>query len=352
MKSNVIALGNSPSSGSTFFADLLDSTNYTACGPEISLFSLEFLYDYNNFKYKLKNTSKCSAVYFERNILVYNDICEYGLSEKKIYDLANRSSSLSEFLDNFALHYLSLRGKVTTGIVYEKSPQNIHCIKKYLENTDNYFIHIVRNPINIYKSLLKRGILNNIALITWLIEEAQIYDYLNHERVIVVKYEDLLLSPYKITRDIIKKTSGVDVSEEEIEHNYKNNEYRKYHSVKLDSWRNTTFGVIGEDKKKTFSEEELNSLSSLKDLKVSKQYAEYFNIAEVSFIDLVKKLGYFDSYISTIGKREEKFYFTKKEKYKLLRKFTGDVKYKDASLWDMWIYLNPVENIDQQHTRT
>ncbi len=346
MKSKVLALGNSPSSGSTFFADLLDSTEHTACGPEISLFSLDFLYDYDNFKHKLKNTSKCSAVYFERNILGYNDICEYGLNEKKIYNLVNKSNSLGEFLNNFALHYLSLRGKNTSGIVYEKSPQNIHCVKEYLENTDNYFIHIVRNPINIYKSLLKRGILNNISLITWLIEEAQIYDYLDHERVIVVKYEDLLLNPYKITRDIIKKTSGIDVLEEEIEYNYKNNEYRKYHSIKLNSWNNTTFGVIGEDKKKSFIEEELNSLASLKDLKVSKQYAQYFNIADVSFVDVVKKLGYYDSYIDIIDNREEKFCFSKKEKYKLFRKFTGDVKYGDASLLDMWIYLNPVANIN------
>ncbi len=343
MKSKTLALGNSPSSGSTFFADLLDSTSHTACGPEISLFSLKFLYDYKNFKYKLQDTSKCSAVYFERNILGHNDICEYGLNEKKIYDLANRSDSLGDFLNNFALHYLSSRGKNINGIVYEKSPQNIHCINEYFENTDNYFIHIIRNPINVYKSLLKRGFLDKISLITWLIEEAQIYNYLDDKRVIVVKYEDLLLNPYKITKDIIKKTSGIDVSEKEIEHNYKNNEYRKYHSIKLESWNNTKFGVIGEDKRKTFTEDELNSLASLKTLKVSKEYAKYFNISDVSFIEVVKKLGYYDSYIETIGERKKIFSFSKKEKYKLFRKFTGDIKRRDASLLDVGIYLNPIE---------
>jgi len=345
MDCKVFALGNSPSSGSTFFADLLDSTCVTACGPEISLFSLNALYEFNTFKNNIWKTSRCSAVYFERNILGLNSICEYGLNKRKIFEMLQKSSTLKEFLNNFALHYLSLRGKNVNGMVYEKSPQNIHCVKEYLDNTDNYFIHIVRNPVNVYKSLLKRGFLDKIALITWLIEEAKIYDSLDCERVIVVKYEDLIERPYQITREVIKTTTGYDIPEEEIEYNYKNNDYRKYHSIKLDSWSNTSFGVIGKDKEKIFTEKELQSLSSLKKIKVSQQYAKYFNIADISFLDVVTKLGYYNSYMKVIGKREEEFSFNKQEKYKLFRKFTGDIKRGDASLQDMLTYLNPVEKI-------
>ena len=68
-----IALGNSPSAGSTFFSDLLDSTTYTAVGPELNLFSLEYLYDFKNFKNKLKRISLLEALGQPKQQAVYQN---------------------------------------------------------------------------------------------------------------------------------------------------------------------------------------------------------------------------------------------------------------------------------------
>ena len=43
-------IGNAPSSGSTIFSDLLDSTEFTLCGPEIMLFSNKELLKKNSKK--------------------------------------------------------------------------------------------------------------------------------------------------------------------------------------------------------------------------------------------------------------------------------------------------------------
>ena len=340
-----MAIGNSPSSGSTFLADLLDSTNYTAVGPELNLFSLEFFYDFDKFKYQLNLNSRLSSIYLKRNGINYKNLSSFGLDKDKFSNLVRSSKNLEEFLINFAIRFLSLRGKNTKGVVFEKTPQNICCIDKYLENTNNHFVHIVRNPVNVYKSLLNRGFLDNIALLTWFLDEAKIYKYLEHTRVFIVKYEELIKDPFKIAKDVIETTSGIEVTEEEIKNMYENNEYRKYHTFKLDSWSNKSFGVVGKEKKKKFTENDLNNLATLQNLKVSSKYANYFNMAEVSFLDIIKKFGYINSYYEVIGNRNKNFEFNKNEKYKFFRKYVSDLKHGDAKLSDFPIYLNPVEII-------
>ena len=109
MPIKTMAIGNSPSSGSTFLADLLDSTPHTACGPETNLFSINTLYRFDTFRENMKKSTACPAVYFDRNILNFNDLCAYGLNEKKLGELLDRSSTLTEFLNCFAVHYLTLR---------------------------------------------------------------------------------------------------------------------------------------------------------------------------------------------------------------------------------------------------
>jgi len=340
-----IAIGNCPSSGSTLFSDLLDSSPYTASGPELNLFALESLY-HNDGKTDLIDThSKCSSVYLRRNSLVENDLCAYGLDITRLRKILTSSDNLSDILSDFAENFLSLRGKNIKGVVFEKSPQNIHCIKEYLESTSGYFVHIVRNPINVYKSLLKRGFLPGIALITWLVDEAKIFNYLDDDRLIVVRYEDLLLNPYKITSEIIKKITGYSVDEKDIEYNYMNNEYRKHHTVKLSSWTNKEFGKVGKDNKKVMNDSDVSALVSLRDIKVSKEYAEYFGLAEVSFVQLLETFDYLSDYNDLPLGNESDFHLSLSEKNHLFRKFISDIRAGDSTLKDIHVYMNPVEKI-------
>ncbi|MCH2159778.1 MAG: sulfotransferase [Oleiphilaceae bacterium] len=341
--SKIVALGNCPSSGSTFLADLLDSSPVSASGPELNLFSLEDLYDEAGFRKILRQRSRFSSVYLRRNGLVLNDLCSYGLNENKLEIMLSESVQLNDFLERFSESFLALRGKDLSGVVFEKSPQNIHCTGVFLERLDNFFIHVVRNPIDVYKSLLRRGFSASFALITWLLDEAKVAQYLDHPRLIVVRYEDLVKDPFNLTSSLLKRVAGKQINAEEIERGYSQNDYRKYHTVKLDSWKSKTPGQVDRQRSRKLGEGDLLALSSLKRVKVSSGYAKHFDLSEISFLELLEKFGYLDEYLSLVGERKGKLVFSRPEKYKLFRKFTGDLKYRDASLLDINTYLNPVE---------
>ena len=338
-----IALGNCPSSGSTFLADLLDSTQVTACGPEINLFAVENLYEFSEFKKHWRESSKFSSPYFRRNSIGIRDIHAYGLSESAFDKLVQESENLKHFLEKFSLHFLSLRGKDLDGAVFEKSPQNLNCIDQYLEKVDAPFIHIVRNPVNVYKSLLKRGFDNSISLITWMMDQARIYNYIGHKNLVVLKYEDLVNDPFGKTADLINRATGHHVDPAGIKSNYEDNPYRKFHTPKLDSWTHNTYGVVGRDRKKELTPEEVESLASLRSVKIGKDYSQIFGQAEVSFMELLEKFGYINEYLESIGQKQSTFQMSSQGRYRLFRKFTGDLKNKDAALRNLNAYLNPVE---------
>lgn len=340
-----IALGNCPSSGSTFLADLLDSTAYSAVGPELNLFSIEALYQEEGFRRFFLERSRCSSVYLRRNGLVFNDLCAFGLNCQRLEQMVAGSEGLLDFLSKFARSFLALRGKSLDGVVFEKSPQNIHCVRQYLKKTDSPFVHIVRNPIDVFLSLKKRGFLSGIALITWLMDEAKIYEFADHDRVKIIRYEDLTEHPFEITANLLQSVGLFDVDGAAVEAGFKSNPYRRYHTVKLDSWNQKDFGKTGQRKRRELSDEERRSLAALKNLKVSKAYAEIFDLPEVSFAQLLAKLGYEESFNAAIGNTEGEFALSRSEQYKLCRKFTGDLKYGDARLKDLGTYIKPVETI-------
>jgi hypothetical protein len=50
----IIAIGNAPSSGSPFLADILDGLPFAVCGPEINLFSVKgYFTDFERVKRKV-----------------------------------------------------------------------------------------------------------------------------------------------------------------------------------------------------------------------------------------------------------------------------------------------------------
>lgn len=340
-----IALGNCPSSGSTFLADLLDSTPYSAVGPEINLFSLEALYKREAFRRFFLKKSRCSSLYLRRNGLVFNDLCAFGLNQQRLERMVDASDGLNDFLAKFSMSFLALRGKSLDGIVFEKSPQNIHCVRQYLSKTDNPFIHIVRNPIDVFLSLKKRGFSTGIALITWMIDEAKIYEFADHDRVKIIRYEDLIENPFELVAGLLHEVGQFEVDVDAIEASFKSNAYREYHTVKLASWSQKEFGRTEKSHRRKLSDNEIQSLAALKSLKVAGPYAEFFDLSEVSFVQLLSKFGYEESFNSVVGNTEGDFQLSMSEQYKLSRKFTGDLKYGDARLTDFWAYVKPVEKI-------
>jgi hypothetical protein len=342
----VIALGNSPSSGSTFLADLLDSTDITAVGPELNLFGLRQLYDFKNFKSNPYNDRSCS-LYKYRHQLFLKNLSQYGLDEFRYEEIIKNSKSTSEFLKHFKNHYLSLRGKDLNSILFEKSPININAIDEYFKSYGEYFIHIVRNPLNVYKSFKKRDVPERLALINWLIDEAKVYPYFKNKKLIIIKYEDLVNNPYQIISELVLKIKGVKISPLEIEKKYVNNAYRKYHGYKLATWTSTKTSEVINANEVVFCNEDIEALSMIWNLKVSKKYANIFNLPEVSFQQIIKDLGYYDELKGLVSANSKyTFRLDGNSRKKLFMKWSSDYRNNDAGLSDITSYLNPVsENI-------
>lgn len=300
----LVLIGNSPSSGSTLLADLLDSTQFTACGPELGIFSNKNIYDFGLFKKNPFSKSLASSIYTVKNKLKIKHLYAYGLTEQSFTELVQGSTDLKGFIRSFVLRYLSYREKNEEGVVFEKTPENINEIGNYLSKTDDSckFIHIVRNPAFVYKSLLKRGSSQYVALLTWFIDEAKFLKYKGNNRVYLVKYEDLVNDPFNTTCDILDWLETKNkVDSTELQQRYETNDYRQNYTKKLGSWNVALTGEVKNANILDFSDQHLAGLQQMLSLKINPKYATMFDLEVVDFEEVLEQLGYKDAFMSLLG---------------------------------------------------
>ncbi len=290
-------IGNCPSSGSTLLADLLDSTLFTACGPELEIFCNNKFYNFPEYK---KNIFKTGEVANIRTTGIYprwNRLNVFGYSLEQFKKDIESSNNIASFFDQFTKTFLHFRKKNENGIVFEKTPQNIHCISDFLKSyTQGYFIVVVRNPISVYTSLRNRNYGNYASLVTWLINGAETIPFVNHPRVKIIRYEDLVNNPFQITADLLQTLKpGMNISADDVKRGYENNPYRFENEKGIGSWSAKREGKIVIA---NFSQELDPKIRAefykLMNLKISKSYSRLFNLPQVSFKELIDIFGYSD----------------------------------------------------------
>ncbi len=338
----IVLIGNSPSSGSTLLADLLDSSRHSACGVELNLFSDRNIYSFEDYRDRGKRSSPASSIYVARNGLNFTRLYSYGLDIATFESIVARSQTVRAFAEQFACHFLALRGKDEGGVLFDKTPQNINCIPEFLASfPDSYFIHLVRNPLYVTSSLLKR-FSPFIALATWLVDVAKYYKYRALDRIILVRYEDLTETPFAIAAALIEKITGRAISPAELQSGYEKNQYRKIHSKKLTTWSITDYGVVGDANRKQLTDDELTFMSVLRNMRINDKYAKLFDVAPISFVEAVDGLGYGPSVLDTLPHSSGKAMKTAADYKYLFVKWLKDVMYCDASLNTLPVYLNPL----------
>ncbi len=347
----IAVLGNSPSSGSTLLADLLDSSQYTACGVELNLFSNKQFYDFDKFKIRYQHSGYSPSIHRIRNRVNLRRLHSYGLNEEEFAQLLNQSKDIWDFTDHFSKRFLALRGKQLDGIVFEKTPENINCIGEYLHTfPESYFVHIVRNPLFVYYSLRNREFPHFIATLSWLVDIAQYIPYKDHPRVMLIRYEDLIEDPFNITLDIIKKIlKTTNLTADDIKYGYQHNHYRKWFNTRLSSWSNTQYGVIKNANQQPLSAEHNKYLGNLLNVKISRVYAQTYNISEISFVDALKEFQYYDVCVEQLrpylnGKAI--FQKTFMDYVRLSYKWLKDYRYGDSSLGQLRYYFTPIDYIN------
>lgn len=333
----VVAIGNAPSSGSTLLADLLDSIPYAVCGPEFRLLAVAGHYQhYERFRDGLEcrsATASCRSLRLELNA---NRLFCYGLNKDMIVQYAKESDGFRSLVERVFGHFGILRNRDVT-FAFEKTPQNIHAADLFLaEFSDSYFIHIVRDPAFVIRSLRRRGFSPYMALATWLIDVAVAYELRNHPRFISIRYEDLVAAPYRSVSDLMSRIGGT-VDPDDLEAQFRTNRYRRLFSKKLETWSVKGYGAV-QSANNDVDDESAWLAGALATSRVNPKYAEHFGIATVSGRELIEHYGY-----SVIAcKRSLKPPSCSEVRKRLLEKWWKDFRAGDAGVSDLKAYLQPV----------
>ncbi|MGD9078418.1 MAG: sulfotransferase [Desulfobacterales bacterium] len=338
----IIAIGNPPSSGSTYLADLLDSLPFAVCGPEVNLFSAkDYFTQFNKIKKKGFFSSQSPAVYQSRQKLLEDRLCSWGIDRILLRHILSNTISYKDFCHKLFNVFADIRGKKCK-LFFEKTPQNIHCARQFLDTFDEgIFLHIVRDPLFVYKSLINRNFPAYIAASTWLIDESSACHLFKHHRFITIYYEKLVQDPFNTICNLIKKV-GIEYDPEDLQKDYENNSYRKVASRRIRSWSISKYGVSGNaNVDKSVTENDLNALKFMLTSKVSKRYAKEFNIPDICFRDLIAFHGYQYSY-DDLPNKHHRLYDTRSLKL-LIKKFLSDLKHHSCNLDAFFSYIKPID---------
>ncbi|HTB05401.1 MAG TPA: sulfotransferase [Bacteroidia bacterium] len=343
----IAIIGSAPSSGSTLLADLIDSSEFSACGEELDLFANKNFYDFNKFKKDpFKNSGTCS-IYLNRTYFNTRNFHMYGFNEGMFLQLLEQSKDQQAFLKGLRDVFIKYRSKDKDSVWFEKTPQNINAIEEFLNIfSKSYFIFMVRNPIYVFSSMLKRGISPEFSLVTWFISASKFYRFMGHERTILVKYEELVEKPFQIASSVISKVLGKEILSTVIEEGFLNNSYRKENAPRIKSWGVSDYGVIQNANTKEIEKETIELFCKYKNLKISKGYAKKFGLSTLSFTELIEAYGYSDQINELVkGVKIPDFKFTLQEKKDLYKKWKADLVLGEAKFTDLPKYLAPVTRI-------
>ena len=337
----LVLVGNSPSSGSTFLADLLDSTPFTVCGNELNLFSNRLLYDFHKFKRNPYKTSNSPQIAVTGLFPRYKWFNTYGFNENDWLNWIDKSNTVQEFATFFSQHCLFYRNKDNDGVVFEKTPENLNAIDLFLKAfPESHFLSIVRNPLYVYSSMRKRGFGNYVASLTWLVDCAKLLQYKNHPRVTFLKYEELVLNPFEIIEETLKSIVKKDISAKKIEQQYNMNNYRKENTKKIQSWSINTYGTVSNANKRKILEEEIMMFAPALSYRINPLYAKIFNIVEIDFKKALQEFGYYEEINDKIPNAKNKLLKETKDYKKLMAKwyrFKKDERRKGS----IKTFLNP-----------
>lgn len=356
-----IAIGNCPSSGSTFLADIMDSVPFTICGSEIGIFATrEYYTDFKVVRSWVSSlptrvqknhlvqryqffTSRCSSCYCGRIRLDLSRLYRYGLDVDLVKEFVEESSSFSDFCNQFFHHFSVLRNKHELAFYTEKTPQNIHTAKWFLEYfPESFFLHIVRNPIFVYKSLRKRGFPPYIAAATWLIDLSAAYKLRDHPRLYTIRYEDFVSNPFAVVCKFILDILGEKLSENKLKELYDNNHYRRLVSRKIKTWSISKYGKLGNANKNVSLNKEDGIMAKwMLRSNISDGYARSFGLPKTSYRELIDYYGYnLDDLVNL--NTNSFFSIDSLSRRRLLRKWWQDFRYAQASVSDLVSYLNPI----------
>ena len=110
---SAVLIGNSPSSGSTLLADLLDSTTVSLCGPEIGLFSSANFYAFDHNRRDVLQPYRSSSIHpGGRCGVFFNALAAYGLNRSSLQEQIEDAENIDDFLTGSGFVFQHCEGKI------------------------------------------------------------------------------------------------------------------------------------------------------------------------------------------------------------------------------------------------
>lgn len=225
-----VSVGCSPSSGSTFLADVLDSVPAAACGPELSLLNIPRAYIYDEYFRQncLRLRWPIECVYTPTSRFVHQrNLDYYGMSKGMVENLIQHSSSLPDFVGKFRIQYSNYRARPISMLV-DKTPSNLNCARQFLDTFPNgYLVHLVRDGREVVASLLRRGYSLWGATTIWMAQTWTGLQLREHPRCITLNFDALLRDPFRTAAELAETVGLGPQDSSEIEYRFRHNSYRR-----------------------------------------------------------------------------------------------------------------------------
>lgn len=207
-------IGGSASTGSSLLAHMIDNHSQMSCGPETNLFVHPSLISDWNFNKNEINTAAKRKKILSQSWHVHKGVqLDHFKASDQLDRLINAEQSFSSFLDNLFLNYDTIDD--ITGLqkpyFVEKTPSNaVHFQSLVKVFPDTAFVLTIRNPYDAVASMTNRGWSTLYAVGLYLFNIS--LGCYSSERLIIVKYEDLLDNG-KATIEEILKAGGLSYEE-------------------------------------------------------------------------------------------------------------------------------------------
>lgn len=292
----LVLIGNSPSSGSNFLRDLIDASNFSYCGNELEFFSHPGIYNPSSFVNNPRSVGVSKQMYATGIFPKFHILETYNVTEGEFLSLLADAEDFTSFAISFSNLVLE-RNNIEKGILFEKTPQNLNCIKEYLNAyPEGQFISIVRNPLYVFSSMRRRNFGQYMAATTWIVDVAQVWPFLESDRFHLLRYEDLIQSPFQTVSHLINNLAGEEkVSADCLESSYLKGEFHSKRAGKAKPWSVTKRGSLANANNRKLPETELKLMKSVMASKISSEFANRFDLPEISMEEAVSKFGYEES---------------------------------------------------------
>lgn len=139
--------------------------------------------------------------------------------------------------------------------------------------------------------MLKRNFPPAIAAFTWLFQISNLYK-VKSDKLITIRYEDLIENPWEIASQVIKTISFKYVDPELIKKSYEDNIFRKASTHRIPSWTSPTYGSIVNANKNTIRRQTSLLLKKSLNYKISDTWTKLYSIPPISFPEAISKFKY------------------------------------------------------------